>query len=68
MPIPLICSSSPVDATPPVSGHHPVPFGYLILYDGMEIRECRMELVQEPLYVFGAALEHRPIGLVTSST
>ncbi len=46
------------------AGHHFVSLGDLVLYGGVEVVEGLMELRQEPLYVLGAALEHRAVGLV----
>jgi hypothetical protein len=48
----------------PSSGDHLVTLGDLGLYGGMEVVEGTMELGLEPFYVFGAALEHRPVGLM----
>src|SRR3712207_5941401 len=51
-------------AARPPAGDHLVSLGDLLLYDGMKVGEGEAELGREPLYVLGAALEHRPISLM----
>src|SRR5918992_526964 len=65
----LSCGSDPpelafVGAANLPAGHHLVPFGDLLLYGGMEVGESVVKLAHEPLDVFGAALEDRPVWLV----
>ena len=45
------------------AGDYLVPFGYLVLYGGVEVGESLAELANESLEVLGAALKHRPVGL-----
>ena len=44
--------------------HHLVPFCYLVLDAEAEVVEGLLELGLEALYVLGAALERRAVGLV----
>jgi hypothetical protein len=40
------------------AGYYLVPFGYLVLYGGVEVGESLAEFAHEPLDVLGTALQH----------